>query len=199
MKIVIKRVVVFGALLILGLTALHAQNDGALLDALVRKGLLNDQEAEDVRNSEIKDYSQTAASKLSLSNHISNLKLYGDVRYRFEYLDEKAQNPLAEKVTSGGTTSNYGPGTTTTERNRYRLRLGVDYTFTDNFSAGFELESNSAADSANQSFGNGFGKFGINVGLVYLQWKPNNWLTLVGGKQRNPLYTTDILWDRYQS
>jgi len=78
MKVTIKRTAVFASLLILGLTALHAQSDGALLDALVRKGLLSDQEAEDVRASKIKDYNQTVASKLSLSNHITNLKLYGD-------------------------------------------------------------------------------------------------------------------------
>ncbi len=30
---------------------------------------------------------------------------------------------------------------------------------------------------------------------MYLQWHPYDWVTLTGGKMRNPLYTTDILWD----
>jgi len=186
MKMTMKRTVAFTVLLVLGLSVLRAQSDGALLDALVRKGLLSDQEAEDIRASEIKDYNQSAASKLSISNHITNLKLYGDVRARFEYLDETPQNK---------TLNNADPNITTTTRNRYRFRVGADYTFTDNFTAGFELESGTAADSANQTFGNGFGKFGINVGLIYLQWKATDWLTLTGGKQRNPLYTTDLVWD----
>src|SRR5271156_639896 len=35
----------------------HAQTDSALLDALVKKGVLSDQDAEDIRASEEKDYS----------------------------------------------------------------------------------------------------------------------------------------------
>jgi hypothetical protein len=75
------------------------------------------------------------------------------------------------------------------------VRIGADYTFTDNFKAGVELESSNANDSANQTIGGGYNKFSINVGLLYLQWKPLDWLTLTGGKQKNPLYTTDLTWD----
>ena len=96
---------------------------------------------------------------------------------------------------AAGGTSGATQGDNIVERNRYRLRVGADYTFTDNFKAGFELESNTADDSANQTMGTGYQKFGINVGLVYLQWKPVDFLTLTGGKQRNPLYTTDLTWD----
>lgn len=91
MKTITNRLIAITGVLALGLTAVHAQSDGALLDALVKKGVLSDQEAEDVRADEAKDYGQTSASKLSISDHITNLKLYGDARYRFEYLDEKPQ------------------------------------------------------------------------------------------------------------
>ncbi len=186
MKTITKRIFAITGALALGLTAVHAQSDGALLDALVQKGVLSDQEAEDVRASEAKDYATTPAGKLSLSDHITNLKLYGDARMRFEYLDERLQS-------IPGAAAN--PHATTTDRNRYRIRVGADYTFTDNFKAGFELESATAGDSANQTMGNEFGKFPINVGLLYLQWKPVDWLTLTGGKQKNPIYTTDLVWD----
>ena len=189
MKTITKSIFAIAGVLALGLTAVKAQTDGALLDALVKKGVLSDQEAEDIRASAAKDYAQTPAGKLSISDHITNLKLYGDARYRFEYLDEKPENGVLATSTGLGTHS------TTTNRNRYRIRVGADYTFTDNFKAGFELESNSASDSANQTIGNGYGKFGINVGLLYLQYKPVDWLTLTGGKQKNPLYTTDLTWD----
>jgi hypothetical protein len=182
--------------LALGLNAAQAQTDSALLDALVKKGVLSGREAADIRASEEKDASVPAASKLIISDYIKSLKLYGDVRFRYEYLDENPQSGTA--LTGAGVPA--APAVQRShdnvlERYRYRLRVGLDAVFTDNFQGGFELESNTANDSANQSFGNGFGKFGAEIGLVYLQWKPTDWLTLVGGKQRNPLYTTDLTWD----
>jgi hypothetical protein len=182
------RVIAIAGILAIGLTAAKAQSDGALLDALVKKGVLSDQEAEDVRAAEAKDYSTTAAGKLAISDHISKLTLYGDARFRFEYYDEEPQ-------TQAGLNAAGGRHSSTTDRNRYRIRLGADYTFTDNFKAGFELESNTASDSSNQSFGSEYGKFPIDIGLVFLQWKPVSWLTLTGSKQRNPIYTTDLTWD----
>lgn len=185
MKVLTKRIFALVGILAIGFTAVHAQED-ALLDALVKKGVLSDQEAEDVRADMAKQYAQTPAGKLSLSDHITNLKLYGDARMRYEYLDESPQSKSFNAL---------DPYANQTDRYRYRIRVGADYTFTDSFMAGFELESSTAGDSANQSMGNGFGKYPIQVGLVYLQWKPTNWLTLTGGKQRNPLYTTDLMWD----
>ena len=178
------RLVALTGVLALGLTAAQAQQkDDALLDALVKKGVLSGKEADDIRASEAKEYSETAASKLSIADHISKLNIYGDARVRFEYIDEKPQSNLVK------TNDNI------VERNRYRLRIGADYTFTDNFKAGVELESGNGDDSANQTLGNSYGKQNIDIGLVYLQWKPVDWLTLTGGKQRNPLYTTDLVWD----
>jgi len=189
MKTLTKRVFAIAGVLALGLTAVKAQSDGALLDALVKKGVLSDQEAEDIRASAAKDYATTPAGKLSLPDYVSNLKLYGDVRYRFEYLDEKPENGLISRA------AGLGNNATTTERNRYRVRIGADYVFTDNFKAGVELESSNANDSANQTMGDAYGKYSINVGLAYLQWKPIDWLTLTAGKQRNPIYTTNLVWD----
>jgi hypothetical protein len=194
MKNTTKRVIAVAGILALGLSAVKAQEDGALLDALVKKGVLSDQEAKSIRTTEANEYNTTAADKIAISDYVKKIKFYGDVRFRYEYLTEQPQAdhqisgtgaPAAGRISSDNTVDRY----------RYRLRVGVDATFTDNFTGGFELESNTASDSANQSFGNGFGKQSINVGLVYLQWKPTDWLTLVGGKQRNPLYTTDLTWD----
>ena len=163
-----------------------------MLDALVKKGDLSDQEAQSIRSTEAKEYNTTAADKIAISVYVQKIKFYGDVRFRYEYLDEEPQAGKAIATTTG---TGYSRDNTV-ERYRYRLRVGVDATFTDNFTGGFELESNTAYDSANQSFGNGFSKESINIGLVYLQWKPTDWLTLVGGNKRNfPLYTTDLTWD----
>src|SRR5277367_3056207 len=118
MKTVTKRVFAIAGVLALGLRAVRAQSDGALLDALVKKGVLSDQEAEDVRAQEAKDYSTTAAGKLSISDHITNLKLYGDARYRFEYLDEHPQNDsLGNSSGAGAAAIRLGNHSTTTTRN----------------------------------------------------------------------------------
>ncbi|MCE0524222.1 MAG: putative porin [Methylacidiphilales bacterium] len=191
MKTMTKRVFAITGALALGLTALKAQTDSALLDALVKKGVLTEKEADDIRANEAKDYATTPAAKLGISNSVTKLTLYGDVRYRYEYADEKAQSTTNNP--SAGTTN--AAGNNIVERSRYRLRVGVDFNFTDNFTAGFELETGTANDSANQTFGSAYEKAAINVGLAYLQWKPVDWLTLTGGKQRNPLYTTDLVWD----
>ena len=196
MKTISKRVFAVAGVLALGLTAVKAQSDGALLDALVKKGVLSDQEAEDIRASEAKDFSTTSAGKLALPDYVNKLTIYGDVRYRFEYAQEKAQgssnSPSA--TTTAPPNQNIG-GQNIAERNRYRLRVGADYVFTDNFKGGIELESSNNDDTANQTFGDNYGKANIGIGLAYLQWKPLDWLTLTGGKQRNPLYTTDLVWD----
>ena len=183
-----KNILAMASLLALGLTAVKAQTDSALLDALVKKGVLSAQEAANIRSTEEEQYNSTALDKLSIPNYVSNLRFYGDARLRYEYLDEKPQSGAA---VAGGATQ----GDNIVERYRYRLRIGADYTFTDNFKAGVELESNNANDSANQNLGSQYTKAGINIGLVYLQYKPFDWLTLTGGKQRNPLYTTDLVWD----
>jgi hypothetical protein len=189
MKNTTKRIFAIAGVLALGLSAVKAQTDGALIDALVKKGVLSDQEAEDIRANAAKEYAETPAAKLSIGDYVQKLTIYGDARLRFEYADEKAQSALPLPV--GGAKG----GDNIVERNRYRLRIGADYVYSDNFKAGFELESNTANDSANQSFGSAYEKAAINIGLVYLQWKPVDWLTLTGGKQRNPIYTTDLVWD----
>src|SRR5471030_2780569 len=92
MKNTTKRVFAIAGVLALDFTAVKAQTDGALLDALVKKGVLSDQEAEDIRANEAKDYATTSAGKLTLSDHVTNLKLYGDARMRYDYIDENPQN-----------------------------------------------------------------------------------------------------------
>ncbi|NBV86406.1 MAG: hypothetical protein EBS01_09135, partial [Verrucomicrobia bacterium] len=63
-----------------------AQDSGALIDALVRKGVLKDQEAEQIRSQLSKDFAANSpAGKLNLSSSVKELKLSGDVRLRYQY------------------------------------------------------------------------------------------------------------------
>src|SRR3954469_533058 len=65
-------------------TLTHAQDAGALLDLLVKKKLISDQEAEEVRAELTKSTAVTAAGKWKLSQPITEIELYGDARVRFE-------------------------------------------------------------------------------------------------------------------
>ena len=63
------------------------KQDSALLDALVKKGVLSNQEAQDIQAQDQKDYNMTAASKISLASSIKSITFYGDLRLRYELRD----------------------------------------------------------------------------------------------------------------
>jgi hypothetical protein len=185
---------------ILGSVAVRAQDSGALLDLLVRKKLITDQEAEEVRSELTKQMAETSAGKLKLSTPITELEIYGDARLRYEYrggrtADDTSQpNDWFER-----------------KRERYRLRIGLRGTLADDWFFGIRLETSQSNRSTNVTFGddtsttsgttttfNGpFAKNsdGINVGQAYLGYKGFRDITLTGGKMPNPLVTTLMIWD----
>jgi hypothetical protein len=177
----------------------RAQENDALLDALVKKGVLSDQEAEDIRASEEKDYSSTAASKISLSSSIKSITFYGDLRLRYELRDG-----VAGPGTTGASGATSGRGDSEDmNRWRYRLRFGVKGDLYDNFFYGIRAATNPTYDrSGNVTFGHsdGAGPFGkgqslLSLDMVYLGWKPTSDITLTGGQMANPFYTTNLVWD----
>ena len=177
----------------------RAQQDDALLDALVKKGVLSNQEAEDVRADEEKKLLRHAASKISLSSSIKSITFYGDLRLRYELRDGTTG---AGATGTGGALLNHGDSQTL-NRWRYRLRFGVKGDLYDNFFYGLRLATNPNYDrSGNVTFGHGdaAGPFGkdqslISVDQVYLGFKPTSDITLTGGQMPNPLYTTNLVWD----
>jgi hypothetical protein len=159
-----------------------AQDSGALIDALTRKGILTNQEAEDIRTDIQRDLSQTSAGKIKLSNSVTELKLYGDLRLRYEYQNRDAQTA--------------GPANNSQQsRYRFRLRLNAEAKLGRDWFAGFSLGTGQPSDSEEQTFENGFDDYNIFITKAYLGWQPNDWLTVVAGKQKNPFYTTDLIWD----
>src|SRR5438876_11581852 len=64
--------------------SIFAQDAGALLDLLVRKKLINDQEAEEVRAELTKEAATTSGGKWKLSTPITELEIYGDIRLRYQ-------------------------------------------------------------------------------------------------------------------
>jgi hypothetical protein len=179
--------------LIVGPITARAQDAGALLDLLVKKRLITDQEAEEVRGELVKDVASTAAGKLKLSTPITEIELYGDMRLRYEV--RTAEAGLPDTITRPGEN-------TQRNRARYRLRLGLRGTLADDWFFGLRLETSANSRSTNVTIGDeatggpfSKGSDGVNVGQAYLGYKGFRDITLTGGRMPNPLITTSMIWD----
>src|SRR6266513_4873308 len=172
--------------------SMFAQDAGALLDLLVRKKLINDQEAEEVRAELTKEAATTSGGKWKLSSPITELELYGDVRVRYEYRGGRtADNNLATE-----------DDWQERERERYRVRIGLRGTLTDDFFFGIRLETSNKRNSTNVTFGGdgSTGPFakdddGIFVGQAYFGYTGFKDIKLTVGRMPQPLVTTLMTWD----
>ncbi len=170
-----------GAALIAGAVSVaRAQDSGPLIDALVRKGILTDQEGEELRADLLRDFGSTSPGKLDLGTAVTKLKLGGDIRLRQQF--DTRRSTAATDVSDERS------------RTRMRLRFNTDVTLQKGWSTGFALETASAADSGNQTFENGADDYGIFLSRAYIGYENGNF-TFVGGKQKNIFYTTDLVWD----
>ncbi len=109
----------------------------------------------------------------------SRMAFSGDLRDRFEYIDEKGKSART--------------------RNRVRLRVGANAKVNDKLNVGLQLAS--GADdpvSTNQTMGDAFSTKDVRLNLAYFDWRLNDVLTLTGGKMKNPFYQPQknpVLWD----
>jgi len=165
----------------------QAEHDSALIDALVRKGVLTDKEASEIRSDMEKHDKASSANKIKLSDSLTELKLYGDIRLRYQYDDKDAQLLKSQGGNGPANVSQQG-------RWRFRLRLNADFKLGEHWFGGVELSTAQPTDSGNQTYENGFDDYNIFISRAYLGWQ-NDWLTLVGGKMPNPFYTTDLIYD----
>src|SRR5262249_18329864 len=125
------------AILALGQIAIRAQDAGALLDLLVRKKIITDQEAEEVRAERTKESATTPAGKWKLSTPVTELELYGDTRVRYEIRNGEDQTDDTQQR----------------NRSRYRLRVGLRGILADDWFFGVRLETNASSRSTNVTFG----------------------------------------------
>ncbi|MEI8233175.1 MAG: putative porin [Verrucomicrobiota bacterium] len=190
-----KKLPLFAAGLVLWLGAALApaeEESSALLDLLVAKKVLTCQEAETLRADLVKEKAASSAEKLKLSGPVTQLSLYGDARLRFQY--DNVDQQLQRWNTADQRWEDPGHGDQR-DRWRFRLRLSADFQLKDDWFGGVQLQSSQYSDSGNQTFDGGFQNYGIYISRVYAGWRGLDWLTLIAGKQPNPFYTTDLLWD----
>ena len=112
------------------------------------------------------------------SNWLDSLKFGGDLRLRHDTLFQPG-------------------GTTDRNRERLRVRFGVEATVQD-WIAVFRMASGNGSQlSANQTE-NGFEQKSLWIDLAYLQWKAHEDIKLLGGRMVNPffqVYASDMMWD----
>lgn len=168
-----------------------------VLNLLLQKGIVTEAEvqkaradAERIRTNEFATLMPPVESKWKISNALKNIELFGDARLRFEHRQTTTgENERLEL-----------------DRGRYALRLGLRGEAFDDFYYGLRLDTAANPRSPWVTFGTSssgvpyqgpFGKStaGINVGQLYLGWKPASWVDITVGKMPQPLYTTPMVWD----
>jgi polyhydroxyalkanoate synthesis regulator phasin len=166
-------------------SAAFAQDSGPLLDLLVKKGIINDQEAENLRAELVKDFAaNTSAGKLNLGSTLTELRLSGDVRTRFE--SRTGELPTGDHQE--------------TDRFRYRFRTSLTGKLLNDWSFGVRLETSAGSRSSNVTMGNDGGPFAktddtVNIGQIYLTYTPSPMFNVTIGRMPNPLNTTLMVWD----
>src|SRR6266478_4378971 len=186
-------------------------DDQALIDALVRKGILTQKDAEKIASEVSKNPAVVPApsSPLKLAPWIKELKLSGDLRLRYQWDEEQAQEPSAAPgiPTPTPSPSRGNPTPTlsgspngknhvaTRSRWRFRLRLNAEMKFDGGFFAGVSLSTNNFADTQNQTYTGGFQNYGIYISKAFLGWNGYPGLAIIAGKQDNPFYSNNLFWD----
>lgn len=115
---------------------------------------------------------------------VQELTIQGELRFRTQW-DERETN-----VTPGR-------GNNIQQvRERMRLRLNLNYKFSDNWFAGLGITTYAGSDGNHQTIGEGFDNQSIYLNLYFLGWKINDNITLIGGKILAPFYNnTDTIVD----
>ena len=153
-----------------------------LVNKLVEKGVLTPLEAQIVLDETKVEVAQSIAKQefLTLPSWVQKLKLKGDLRLRYQY--ERRAKEIQSR--SRG-------------RVRYRLSLGAQINERLKVAAGLASGGDDGR-STNQSFEDAFDTPDIRLDFAYVEWKPDTWISLVGGKFGRKAYLwnpTDVFWD----
>lgn len=139
----------------------------------------------------------------SVPEWVKNIKIKGDFRFRYQYqnFEDAVKDDTLER-----------------NRLRYRARLGLEAKVNDwakvNFgiasgsyeskitadqlAAGDDIKASLGQDgrSTNQTFDDFFSHKPLWIDYAYAEFTPWSWLTLTGGKMKNPFHTaSELIWD----
>lgn len=172
----------------------------ALLDVLVRKGVLSDEEGLLLKAQEQKEYAtkqDVAAAKQEVEalvrqdaggpgmpSWIEGLTIKGDIRARLEGFDFDGGDHPDDKQRNRG---------------RVRARLAISKEWDNGLKAGLRLATGSLDDpiSTNQSFDDASANKNLNLDRAYISYSPEmvEWLNVTAGRMANPFEHTSMVWD----
>ncbi len=186
-------VAVSGAVLLMAGQFALADSTTDIVDALVSKGVLTEEEGKLIsKGAKSKSEADAKANKarVKVSDVIDNAELYGDVRARYERRDGAASNEAKQYETN---------------RSRYKFTLGVQTKAGDAYSdIAFAASSKGSSDNVTLGDtvpGAGTGMSPKTSGAVYLKrvmlgYNVTPWLAVEAGKMANPLYKVNsMVWD----
>lgn len=171
--------------LVAGAPLAQAQDGKAIVDALVREGVLTSAAAERI----LKEAAQAPAkvpapAEAKAKPPVSELRIAGDARVRYE---------VRTGELSTGDHQERG-------RFRYRFRALLSSKLANDWTFGLRLESSTSSRSTMVTMGDDAGPFaknsdGVFIGQVYATWTPTPEWTFTAGRMPNPLVTTSMVWD----
>lgn len=152
---------------------------------------------------------------------VSRMKLFGDIRVRYEGIffpegnDNTGAFPNFNAINTGAPFDVAGtvfPSALNVDQDRHRARLrarlGLEADLSNGFTAGLRIATgeNNSPVSTNQSFGlanqgqgGNFSKYSIWLDRGFLKWetgpRPDRHVALSLGRFDNPFFSTDIVWD----
>jgi hypothetical protein len=126
---------------------------------------------------------------------VDRLKWEGDIRLRHQadmFPDGNAPETTFQAI--GQDVDNTQEGR---QRERVRLRLGLNANITGGVDAGVRITTGNTSDpvSTNQTLGNYDNKYSLVLDRAFLKLRPIDDLTLWGGRIPNPFFSTDLVWD----
>ncbi len=156
--------------------AVHAQSNQALLDLLLRKGLISSQDVQEVTAQFDADLARTVEqySKTKTASWVEKMTFYGDLRLRTDNISYEERFQKADRL-----------------QFRIRLRLGLDWKITDWATIGARAATGEGSPvSENQNLTDTFRKKPIQIDAAYvtLQLPHADWLKVTGGKMNNPIW-----------
>jgi len=174
-------------------TPVFAGEVDILIKKLVEKGILTPSDADEILK-EVKEAAKQERAAVvketaeaikkdktivltDLPDWIRKTKFKGDFRLRYQLNDMHARPDR--------------------HRGRYRMRLGFVTEVIDKIHVGFGLATGgNNPRSTNQTMMDSFDTPDCRVDYAYASYTPWDWLTLIGGKFKNPIWrTSGLLWD----
>ncbi len=150
-----------------------------LINKLVEKGILNKEEAMDLKQEIAADekIAREDAMKQGLPEWVQNMKFKGDLRVRYQHEERESTNSR--------------------DRGRIRFRLGMDTKVNDQVKIAAGIATGSGDPrSTNETMENSFEKMDLRLDYANAQYTPGEWGTFTAGKMLSPFWVPkDLIFD----